>query len=170
MCPKTTRNSLIDLFPLHFCAPKVNFSSPLVLSATRAVAMTDVVEVKKEPKEDEEKKATTTKASSVAASGDATPKGGTKEEKKNKDASSSSASSPKMDLVKVKEEPKSDTEEDGDDSKKDASASPKESDASPSAPASEESKEKTEDYHKLITYGLDKKVADRLDDIYKTGT
>lgn len=29
--------------------------------------------------------------------------------------------------------------------------------------------EKTEDYPKLIEYGLDKKVAAKLDDIYKTG-
>lgn len=29
--------------------------------------------------------------------------------------------------------------------------------------------EKTEDYPKLIAYGLDKKVAAKLDDIYKTG-
>ena len=29
------------------------------------------------------------------------------------------------------------------------------------------SKEKTPDYRKLIEYGLDSKVADKLDDIYK---
>ena len=29
--------------------------------------------------------------------------------------------------------------------------------------------EKTEDYPKLLEYGLDKKVASKLDDIYKTG-
>jgi hypothetical protein len=29
--------------------------------------------------------------------------------------------------------------------------------------------EKTEDYPKLLEYGLDKKVAAKLDDIYKTG-
>ena len=29
--------------------------------------------------------------------------------------------------------------------------------------------ERTEDHAKLLEYGLDKKVADRLDDIYKTG-
>ena len=49
----------------------------------------------------------------------------------------------------MKEEPKSDGEEDEDE---DSSGD-----------------DKTEDHAKLIEYGLDKKVADRLDDIYKTG-
>ena len=48
----------------------------------------------------------------------------------------------------MKEEPKSDGEDEDDDSSGD---------------------DKTEDHAKLIEYGLDKKVADRLDDIYKTG-
>lgn len=33
----------------------------------------------------------------------------------------------------------------------------------------EESTERTEDYRKLLEYGLDEKVAAKLDDIYKTG-
>jgi hypothetical protein len=32
------------------------------------------------------------------------------------------------------------------------------------------SEERTQDYKSLIDYGLDTKVAGRLDDIYKTGT
>ena len=60
--------------------------------------------------------------------------------------------------VKVKEEPKSDDE--------DAGAAVTEG----GDHADDDSeKERTEDHAKLLEYGLDKKVADRLDDIYKTG-
>ena len=47
--------------------------------------------------------------------------------------------------------------------------SPKKSDSSSSSIGSNGSGARTEDYKFLIDYGLDTKVAGRLDDIYKTG-
>ena len=63
--------------------------------------------------------------------------------------------------VKVKEEPKSD-----DDADEAAAVVTEDGDH---ADEDEDDKERTEDHAKLLEYGLDKKVADRLDDIYKTG-
>ena len=66
--------------------------------------------------------------------------------------------------VKVKEEPKSDDEEDTSAVAEDGDHAADEDDEE-----DDDSKERTEDHAKLLEYGLDKKVADRLDDIYKTG-
>ena len=74
--------------------------------------------------------------------------------------------------VKVKEEPKSDDEEDTSAVAAGAAVVVNEDGdhaADEDDDEDDDSKERTEDHAKLLEYGLDKKVADRLDDIYKTG-
>ena len=66
----------------------------------------------------------------------------------------------------MKEEPKSDDEENAA-----AGTATEDGDHAAHGEADGDSSpvERTEDHAKLLEYGLDKKVADRLDDIYKTG-
>ena len=72
--------------------------------------------------------------------------------------------------VKVKEEPKSDNEEETSAVVAGAAVVTEDGDhAADEDDDEDDSKERTEDHAKLLEYGLDKKVADRLDDIYKTG-